>query len=1470
MRMMYKIFYRMKGIRYADKLLMPSNEKLDAFPRSALFHYVPGETGSPDVETSMSYFQGYTKKIFLDYVTDYVQTEGGVRKPMFALKEMTRPWRRANRQKWDWVPGAWKDNHNPETLIVLNYGYLDVVHKYLPLQMASYHRWLNRQRTVWANVAEIAKKSERHQFLFFPIPPVLQGRTILDKYAQEPAGIRMMSIFSQYGWSGFMQLDMWKWLSVQWRDKSLMSVIDPAHYSKINLVFQGASGDQAIVNLGYLNSWIKEQPNTTEFGSVVQYEPIYVQKLFLKMSMLLNAMTVEEDATGEVVVSTLPAATVPTPVTKKEPEAIEATDTSSDEEVLDNTLEATDLEANELEELSDEEASDAGLAEVKSGLTSKTKPGSDYELDPEKSASLKSPSITSHLFEDLEKDMEALDRISLTQLKNSGVKLNAVDEEVPQEKPISREEVKAKVYSPKEPIDLLKKRLDEDAEANLLTAADYRKLQESVAKYRESEDPYGSKKPRIEAMVITPDDTVLKKEDTAIVVGDEVPDKTMAGSALQQFDRQYLKKVYKKDILKAVDSIQAVGVTIRRHEIDVTHSALGSYEHHTLEIKPVDGAPSTLQFTFPKIEEDGTFLAGGNKYLMRKQRVDSVLRKIAPRIVALSTYYGKTFVQTNPKVVNDSLAWLYRQINSAAFEQDAYIHDVNPGDVFDNDFVAPYIYNALAQEYEQMKAGKLTLYFNQAERKKQLSPELQKQLEQNGRVWCGWTPDKQAIVVDPKNQFFQVSKQGGTALGSIYDVLKLDTSKQPVDIAEIRVFSKYIPVGIVLGYYLGFSSLLALLGVTYRTVEGRKQKNLEKDEYAISFKDESYIFKTGDRVASMILNGFNDFEKIIKLYDRKNFENKDVYLNLLMAKKIGAIYVRELDMMENAFIDPISKEILEEQNEPTTFTGLMLRACELLLTYHHPSSQDRAAMRDRGYERFAGALYKELMTATRQFRNKNLVGRSKIDMSPYQVWNAIMKDNSLKIVEDTNPIQNLKESEVITYSGSGGRDKDTMNKASRAYHKNDLGVLSESTVDSSAVGTIAYLSANPNIKNVRGIMPTEKELNPSTILSTSALLSPAAMNDSPKRITFITTQHSHTIASQAYRQPYVRTGYESVIGKRTSKMFSTAAAEDGKVTAMVDKGIIVTYASGEQVGIELGRVYGKAEGTVYPHDIVSPLKLGDKFKKGDILAYNTKFFEPDFLDPRNIVLKVNNVVNTAFMETHQTHEDSCSISERLGSTFKTEVTKIKSYVIDFKQNLLEVRKVGEKVEPKDVLMIIEDEITASHGQFSDDALSTLKRLSNVAPRAGVLGTVEKIEVFYHGDKRDMSATLKKLADKSDNDMAAAAKASGRPIINGRVTEEYRVSGTPLELDKAEVRIYLTIVANTGVGDKAVFGHQMKSTVSEVHRGAIHTEAGEVVDATFSYRSVAARGVLSPAILGTTITLLDAISKKAANLYFGDS
>ncbi len=368
---------------------------------------------------------------------------------------------------------------------------------------------------------------------------------------------------------------------------------------------------------------------------------------------------------------------------------------------------------------------------------------------------------------------------------------------------------------------------------------------------------------------------------------------------------------------------------------------------------------------------------------------------------------------------------------------------------------------------------------------------------------------------------------------------------------------------------------------------------------------------------------------------------------------------------------------------------------------------------------------------------------------------------------------------------------------------------------------------------------------------------------------FITTQHGHTIAAKAYKQPPLRTGFEPVMASRNSKIFCSMAPQDGVVKSMGDHGLIVKYADGTEEGFPLGRQYGKAEGTAYPFTLKTRLKEGEKFKAGDNLAYNEEFYEPDVMNPKTVISRLNGVALVAFNETKSNHEDSSCISKALSSNYSTRVAKQKSLIVKFTDSLNDVVKVGMEVTPTTPLMIIEDDISSGYGNFKDRNVETLKRLSAPAPKAGVRGIVDSIEIIYHGDKREMSPSLRKLADASDKLRAAQCQNTGNEAITGATTSEYRVSGKPLEKNTAEIKISINISGVTGVGDKIVIGHQMKCTIAEVMPNEIRTEDGQAIDVTFSYRGMDNRGVTSPMLTGTTMRLQQEIARRAVKRYKGD-
>lgn len=1104
MRDMYPVHYRKFGARYPDQLFIDNRYQLTEFSKDAIFHNHDDGDGLPEVDSTKLYFQNYSKKILLTYIQDYYNPEGSWRRPSFAFNDLIRPWKRTHISGWQVSEAGWKESNVPDQLVVVNYGYLDKLYKYQPLQLSEYYRWKNRWKTIFKTMNDIAGQSQRHQFVIIPLPTMLQGRTMLEKFQDREDSITAVNIFGQAGMDGFFELEFWRFIGLKFRSKSLLSQIEETNFNKINIIFQGRTGKQVLVNLAYLNSWIKGQKNQTELTSLIQFDSTNIQKLFLKMCIVLNGVFTDDIADSGEIPDQKPAGSNEQQTT---------TTATSEEDLVTDDLENPILDTDdehEFEVIGDDlNGSDlSGFSKAKKDVSLSDLKSVD-EIEKEilaNTAKLHSPtSAASEIFDTIDADLKILDRLSLERIKNRGM-ADKLDQDHQEEKktdgpivPEVSDEELAKIFEAKTPERILQEKLYENLKTGLITPTAYRKHTEQIEAFGKSADPYGSGKPRAEAKIVTKEDINISEKDSEIMVGQEVPDRTMAEARFKNYTKNYLKKVLHKDVLQVIDHLQTAGVSVRKHEVTRTKTVLGEHEHHRLEIKPFDGEASVIKFSLPVVNKDGTYNVSGSKYQLRVQRTDAPIRKIAPSIVSLSTYYGKTFVQISPKMANNSMSWIYRQLNLSIITDGSVIKDVSPGNVFDNNVKAPFIYNAIAAEYEKFSTNSYHLYFNYKERVKFIDPARLKEVEKNGRVFCGYGAEikgrKQEIVVDTNNHFYLKTEAGDQDLGDIYKLLELPREKAPIDYAEVRVFSKYVPLAILLGFYIGWPALLKLTQAKFRTVEPRKNKQLQDWEYAIVFKNISYVFDRRDKFSSLILSGFLEFEKNTKLYDVELFEHRDIYLNLLLTKKIGSVYIREMEMMEHSFVDPISLKILQDMNEPITFKGLLVRSVELLESYDHPASQARSAMRDRGYERFAGTVYKELMRSIKNFRNSNLMGRSKIDISPYQIWNEIVSDAGIKIVEDINPIQDLKQAELVTFSGTGGRDKETMTRPTRAYMEDSVGVDSEATVDSAAVGTVMYLSANPNITDVYGRMTEQKKLNPTSIMSTSALLSPCSFMD---------------------------------------------------------------------------------------------------------------------------------------------------------------------------------------------------------------------------------------------------------------------------------------------------------------------------------------------------------------------------------------
>lgn len=371
----------------------------------------------------------------------------------------------------------------------------------------------------------------------------------------------------------------------------------------------------------------------------------------------------------------------------------------------------------------------------------------------------------------------------------------------------------------------------------------------------------------------------------------------------------------------------------------------------------------------------------------------------------------------------------------------------------------------------------------------------------------------------------------------------------------------------------------------------------------------------------------------------------------------------------------------------------------------------------------------------------------------------------------------------------------------------------------------------------------------------------------PKRVGFVSIQNSHTVSCEGYHQSTIRTGYDSVIADRTYELFAHIAKKEGKVISLNSRGLIIEYADGEKTGYETGKRYGAAAGLIIPHDIVTPLKLNDEVKIGDVVIYNSGYFEPDFFDSKKICLKFNTNITTVLWESHQTLEDASSISKRVTSKLNTKTTKIKTIIVAFDQSISRIVPVGTQVSVDDVLCFIENPSSANNSLFDKTSIDTLRILSAQTPKAGVKGTIEKIEFFYYGSKEDMSESLKELADAEDKKLRNNSKSLNRPVYTAEVDSSLRIDNEPLSMDHVAIKFYITSEVGAGLGDKGVFVNQMKTVFSEVLEDDLISEDGTVIDAVFGGQSINDRNVTSPIVIGSSNTLLKIIANEAVDLYF---
>lgn len=1355
-----------------------------------------------------------------------------------------------------------------KTLIVANYALIHHSYKYVRSLYADYNEWLDTMYTVTSTINEVASQTQRNQFLFIDAPEVLPAISRL-QMASKNMDQMSVGIFNDNG--SRMLLQLWKWLNEE-KFENIFDRIDPKNYQYVNLIVRDAN-QWVCINLNRLHFWKRSvadkyvedvknkivDPRANPRPDNNSYENFQLQKYVLRLYMVLAAARSVAGIDADVPVENAMSQD------KKKPANNNTVVEKDDDKLAEHDPEG-DGSVEPEGDIPVKKEKDLGDSTVSS------KNSSDNEVKSSEDILREVTRLTAKENDDSSKsvidaDVNALIDADLAELET----ISAAERAKPTE--VADGVVQPLVVSDDRPYEQrIRDRIGTLAEAGLITAAEYRRFNTLAEKYKTLPNPLGGKGTLLEAVHIPPEEIAVNtKRDAA--PGAIVLDETMKYASIESTQQTYIKSTLNKHIMKSIMHIQNADVILDNLEIERTENVLGANKNISVRLIPIEGAPTTWRFPIPEIQEDGVYVANGIRYAQRMQRGDLPIHKVAPTKVALTSYYGKFFVYRGRKAVNDYSQWIIDEVMSMGFDKSIHnVFDVKTANVFRMDVKAPRSISSLAKQIKEFSVKTVdnetfVFHLDLGKIKEHFNPETVK-------PWIekGFTPialsDKKKIIYYEGESFYLISGENVKPLGELEEILGISIEGAPAEYVELKIAGKYVPIGMILAYDYGLTELIKRLKIKTRRVPVGSRTQQQPDEVALVFSDETLLFSKQDRLACLLLGGFLEFKKIIRGFSITDFDQKGVYQNVLDSTGGGTRVLREINLARALFVDPITHDVLTQLKQPTDFMGILVYATELLLDDMHRPELDMSEMRIKGYERVAGAVYQEMVKAMRAHNARPGKSRYPIEMKPFAVWQSLAQDPSIVVVKDINPIENLKQREEVTYTGNGGRPKDTMTAATREYGETDKGIFSEATKDSGEVGVNTALAPNPQLINTLGmpIAHDKKEFNMSSIFSSSVLASPGATRDDMKRMGFISIQHSHGVAVTAQQENILQTDYCNVIPHRTSELFAVSAKQKGVVKEVDELGITVQYEDGSVKSYPLGRQYGENAGMTIPHTLVTNLKAGSKFIEGDAISYNKGFFKPSTLNPRQVTWCNGTYATFALCEPGDVIEDASVISQELADMLMTEQTKQRTIIVNFDQALARMVKAGTAVAYDDVLCIIQDEITSSMDLYDEADIDSLKALGSQAPKAKYDGIVERIEVFYRGDKEDMSESIRKLVNQADRELGQRRKAANKTVVTGEVDEGFKVKGNSIPLDSVAIRIYITGPEPAGVGDKVVLVNQLKSIIGKVIKEPMKAKDGTKVLGRFSYTSVARRIVNSPDIVGTTVAVLMKGSELAVAAY----
>ena len=937
----------------------------------------------------------------------------------------------------------------------------------------------------------------------------------------------------------------------------------------------------------------------------------------------------------------------------------------------------------------------------------------------------------------------------------------------------------------------------------------------------------------------------IKTEDKSPVM--KTSNKNMRTISFANFDKTYIEELYAKDIVACFDQLQDKNSPFYITGIDVkdTSTNMDLKETWTVHLVDENKKRHTIKVDIPKFYQNRFMLIGGNKYVILKQNFYNPLVKDTPNTVIITTNYNKITIQRKATKSLASIEKIFALERKTGDSKIFVKGDSIKGNLkyisSSPDIPQSFEYDEISRRIFKYSSKGCEIYFSRDYIRENMEASIPKDIKGN-EFFVGMERGVPILISEDTGR----DRLGRTISDIIEDNLSdehkaiFNSIKSPKQnmYVEGKLAGRFIPVIATLITWIGLSKTLDKMKIKWEFHPDMKRAPKEKTNMNyVRFANgvleyEPLIF------AELIMNG------IVALNpERLNFEQFDTeegYVDYIYSEWGNYAGITELRNFYEFLMDSVTKDVCRDLLLPTEPDEILIHAVKLLSDNSFVSKASDKSYRTRSIEMIPGILHSCIAN---QYKSYVKTGRREpMTLNQRIVISKLMAEKTVDEYSTLNPaIEVGKMHSISTRGYKGSNSEHSYDEEKRSYDPSAIGKIAMSTSADANVGISRELVIEPTLKNARGYrdpVDDPSELKDVNIFSPIEMLTPGcARVEDPIRTAIAGKQSQHLVPVADASPTLVSNGFDEAIQFHLSNDFVMNAEEDGQVVEVNDKigFIMVKYKSGKTQAINTNpEVVKNSGGGFYIANTLKPAvtKVGQKFKKDEVLAYHDKYFKYSKIG--GLRYAIGPLVKVAFMSSYNTYEDAGICTAKLADKMKTSIVYMQPAAFKRNSNIIQMVKIGDHVGIGDSLIkydisFEDNEIAKYLSKLSEENQAILEEETKNDIKADHAGKVIDIKVYTLLDPTNLSPSLgkvvqgyfdqglakKEFLEKYDSSEGVIKSGylltdSTEPIVNRYNTIKGKYKGVDVLIE-----VFIEHPDVMGVGDKVALYSANKQIISEV-------------------------------------------------------